>query len=126
MAANEIDGDFLEQSDVLDSVPIPDPAVIFVEGDVEHPGQAIVGLPMSADRLRRDFRLVGTAGQEVADFRFGFAGPVELRMVSTAGTLFKPGPSSMDKPFCQFRTMWCELPPTITFAGKLREHELFR
>ena len=77
MAANEIDGDFLEQSDVLDSVPIPDPAVIFVEGDVEHPGQAIVGLPMSADRLRRDFRLVGTAGQEVADFRFGFAGPVD-------------------------------------------------
>ena len=42
MAADEIDRDFPEQREILDGVAIPYPAVIFVEGDVEHPVQAIL------------------------------------------------------------------------------------
>jgi hypothetical protein len=42
MAADEIDRDFPEQREILDGVPVPDPAVIFVEGDVEHPVQAVL------------------------------------------------------------------------------------
>ena len=37
MAAYEVDRDLAKQEEVLDGVAIPDPAVIFVEGDVEHP-----------------------------------------------------------------------------------------
>lgn len=77
MAANEIDCDLSEQGEVLDSFPVPYPAVIVIEGDVEHPVQAILDLPMPADRFRQDFWLVGTAGQEIAGVGFGLAGPVD-------------------------------------------------
>ncbi len=77
MAANEIDRDLSERGEVLDSFPIPDPAVIFIEDDVHHPVEAVLDLPMPADRFRQNFWLVGTAGQEVADVGFGLAGPVD-------------------------------------------------
>jgi len=34
MAADEVDRDFPEQREILDGIPIPHPAVIFLEGDV--------------------------------------------------------------------------------------------
>jgi hypothetical protein len=36
MAADEVDRDFPEQREILDGIPIPHPAVIFLEGDVEN------------------------------------------------------------------------------------------
>jgi hypothetical protein len=77
MAADEIDRDFPKQREILDGVASSDPAVIFVEGNVEHPVQAVRDLPMPADRFRQDFWLRCTAGQEVADFGFSLAGPVD-------------------------------------------------
>jgi hypothetical protein len=37
MAADEVDRDFAQQREILDGIPIPHPAVIFLEGDVENP-----------------------------------------------------------------------------------------
>ena len=56
MAADEVDRDFPQQREILDGIPIPHPAVIFLEGDVENPVQAVLNLPMPADRLRQNLR----------------------------------------------------------------------
>lgn len=77
MAADEIDRNLPKQREVLDGVAISDPAVIFVEGYVEHPVPAVLDLPMLADRFRQDLWRLRTAGQEVADFSFSLAGPVD-------------------------------------------------
>jgi hypothetical protein len=45
MATDKIDRDFTEQREILHRVAISYPAVIFVEGNVEHPMQAVVSRP---------------------------------------------------------------------------------
>ena len=45
--------------------------MIFLEGDVENPVQAILNLPVPADRCCQDLRVIGAAGQKVADVGFG-------------------------------------------------------
>src|SRR5271156_1744164 len=77
MAADKVDRDFTEQREILHGVAIPYPAVIFVEGNVEHPVQAVFDLPMPADCFRQDFWLIRAAGQEVANFGLRLAGPVD-------------------------------------------------
>lgn len=78
MAADEVDRDFPEQREILDGIPIPHPAVIFLEGDVENPVQAILNLPMPADRCCQDLRVLGAAGQEVANVGFDLTRPIDL------------------------------------------------
>ena len=78
MAADEVDRDFPEQREILDGIPIPHPAVIFLEGDVENPVQAILNLPVPADRCCQALRVLGAAGQEVADVGFDLTRPIDL------------------------------------------------
>jgi hypothetical protein len=77
MATDKIDRDFTEQREILHGVAISYPVVTFVEGNVEHPMQAVLDLPMAADRCRQDFWLLRAAGQEVANFDLRLAGPVD-------------------------------------------------
>jgi len=78
MAADEVDRDFAQQREILNGILIPHPAVIFLEGEVKNPMQAILNLPMPADRLCQDLRVIGTAGQEVADVGFDLIRPIDL------------------------------------------------
>src|ERR1051325_798611 len=53
------------------------PAVIFSEGDVENPMQAVLDAPVPADGSAQDDRIIVTAGEEVADLGLGFAGAID-------------------------------------------------
>ena len=78
MAADQVDRDFPQQREILDGVPIPHPAVIFLEGDVENPVQAILNLPVPAHRCCQDLRGIGAAGQKIADVGFGLTRPIDM------------------------------------------------
>src|ERR1700761_628214 len=78
MATDEVDRDFPQQRKILDGVPIPHPTVIFLEDDVENPVQTILNLPVPADRLCQDLRMIGAAGQEVTDVSFDLTRSVDL------------------------------------------------
>ena len=52
MTADKVDRDFAEQREVLHGFAISYLAVVFIEGDVQHPVQAVFDLPMPADCFR--------------------------------------------------------------------------
>src|ERR1044072_1592957 len=53
------------------------PAVIFSEGNIEHPMKRILDGPVPADGSTQDGRIVVTAGEEVADFGLDLVGAVD-------------------------------------------------
>jgi hypothetical protein len=53
------------------------PAVIFSEGDVENPMQAVLDAPVAADGSSQDGRIIAAAGEEVADLSLGLAGAID-------------------------------------------------
>jgi hypothetical protein len=87
MAADEVDRDFPQQREILDGIAIPHPAMIFLEGDVENPMQAILDLLLSFTKVgircaagmqghRRDMQnIVPTTVNELARFACSGAPP---------------------------------------------------
>src|SRR3954454_4476215 len=74
VAADQVERALAHQSQIACRCAMAHPAVIFPEGDVEHPVHGILDRPMSADRRRQDGRIVATARQEIADLTLDFVG----------------------------------------------------
>src|SRR3954447_12736423 len=77
VSGDQVESDLAKKSEVARSRPVAHSAVIFAEGDVQHPMQRVLNTPMPADRPDQDSGIIVAAGQEVADLGLDPAGAVD-------------------------------------------------
>ena len=65
LLSEQVEGDVTEDGEALGAVADSDAAVILVEGDIEHPVEAILHPPMAADRACQQQRVGRQAGAVV-------------------------------------------------------------
>src|SRR5438105_6427389 len=80
LLAQEIERELAQAGQVLGAVPAPHRTGIFAEEHIEHPVQAILDVPVLADRLPQDRRLGRQAGEVIArvDGPLGARPPLRL------------------------------------------------
>src|SRR3954463_12776144 len=76
VSGDQVESDLAKKSEVARSRPVAHAAVIFAEGDVQHPMQRVLNAPMSADRPDQDSGIIVAACEEVADLGLDPAGAV--------------------------------------------------
>src|SRR5436853_628024 len=74
---DQVESDLAKESEVARSRPVAHPAVIFAEGDVQHPMQRVLNTPVPADRPDQDGGIIVATCQEVADLGLDPAGAVD-------------------------------------------------
>ena len=62
IGGDEVESDFAEQGEVAGGGAMAHSAIIFSEGDIENPMQAVLDAPVAADGLGQDGRIVVAAG----------------------------------------------------------------
>src|SRR3954468_22038165 len=77
VSGDQVESDLAQESEVARSRPVAHAAVIFAEGDVQHPMQCVLNAPMSADRPDQDSGIIVAACEEVADLGLDPAGAVD-------------------------------------------------
>src|SRR3954451_3769692 len=77
VSGDQVESDLAQESEVARSRPVAHAAVIFAEGDVQHPMQRVLNAPMSADRPDQDSGIIVAACEEVADLGLDPAGAVD-------------------------------------------------
>src|SRR5689334_3393066 len=77
VSGDQVESDLAKKSEVARSRPVAHAAVIFAEGDVQHPMQRVLNAPMSADRPNQDSGIIVAACEEVADLGLDPAGAVD-------------------------------------------------
>src|SRR3954463_3326057 len=77
VSGDQVEGDLAKESEVARSRLVAHAAVIFAEGDVQHPMQRVLNAPMSADRPDQDGGIIVAACQEGADLGPDRAGALD-------------------------------------------------
>src|SRR4051795_11479056 len=77
VSGDQVESDLAKKSEVARRRPVAHAAVIFAEGDVQHPMQRVLNTPMPADRPDQDDEIIVAACQEVADLGLALAGAVD-------------------------------------------------
>src|SRR4051794_1938403 len=67
VSGDQVESDLAKKREVARSRPVAHAAVIFAEGDVQHPMQRVLYAPMSADGPNQDSGIIVAACEEVAD-----------------------------------------------------------
>src|SRR4051812_42219980 len=77
VSGDQVESDLAQESEVARRRPVAHAAVIFAEGDVQHPMQRVLNAPVPADRPDQDGGIIVAACQEVADLGLDRAGAVD-------------------------------------------------
>src|SRR3954462_7126546 len=77
VSGDQVESDLTKEGEVARRRPVAHAAVIFAEGDVQHPMQCVLNAPMSADRPDQDSGIIVAACEEVADLGLDPAGAVD-------------------------------------------------
>src|SRR3954463_636297 len=76
VSGDQVESDLAKECEVARSRPVAHAAVIFAEGDVQHPMQRVLNAPIPADRPDQDSGIIVAACQEIADL--GLVQPLRL------------------------------------------------
>ena len=77
MSSDKVDGNLSQECKIADGSSVADPAIVFAEGDVEHPVQAVLDAPVLTNGPGENLRRVARTGQEVAELGFHLARAVD-------------------------------------------------